>query len=103
RATNNMATIRDALQRFYDENGYYPCPADPTLANTASAFGAAQASGTGDCDASNKNLFYKSTHSVVMGVVPVRSLGLADTMMYDAWGSRMFYAVDEAFTQQVSG
>ncbi len=78
----------------------YPCPASmaevyaPTPPAT-STFGFSVA----DCDSLAPAGLTLLPHDVViMGMVPVKTLGLPDTDAFDVWNNRIVYAVDRAMT-----
>ncbi|HPT50466.1 MAG TPA: type II secretion system protein [Accumulibacter sp.] len=78
-----LAEIREALLGFVIANGYFPCPALPTTANTAAGAGIAPAPLAGGC-------------AVTYGVLPWVTLGVDET---DAWGRRYTYVVTQTFTR----
>lgn len=92
-----MEIIMQALQRYRDINGHYPCPANGTIAITSSSFGDGGQSGSAAC--SNHNF---SHAGITIGVVPTRDLGLPNNAMFDGWNNRIMYIVTEAATQDKS-
>lgn len=96
-AQARLNAIDDALARYYRTHGTLPCPAALTLPEDQPAFGRA----TSACDSAAapgtaRALPASGTEgrdNVASGAVPVRSLGLPDTFMYDPWGNRIHYAL----------
>lgn len=93
--TAKLDAIENALLSYRIVNGRIPCPARPTIATTAATFGMEAGVG-GDCN--NGAADIRVSGNVNEGVVPVRTLQLPDDFMFDAWGRRMLYAVDERYT-----
>jgi hypothetical protein len=86
-----LDAIERALSGYYIENdGRLPCPAIASSALGNVALGAEYTSSnvcaTTTGIVSSGNIFY--------GIVPVRSLNLPDTYLFDGWGNRIGYAVD---------
>ncbi|MEZ5690779.1 MAG: type II secretion system protein [Rickettsiales bacterium] len=110
--TRKMTAIEDALAAFVKKNKALPCPADATYLVTNQYFGVeGGTTGAGSCVNGatydgNGNRTADTTPptanfisgNVVGGVVPVRSLGLADEYAFDPWGGRFSYHVDRRFT-----
>jgi type II secretory pathway pseudopilin PulG len=87
----NLDVIEKAIQVFYRQNGYIPCPADPTLAISNASFGLSTScsgatGGTTDVGAA-------TVDQVRMGSVPTRTLSISDKYMFDAWNNRIKYVV----------
>jgi len=74
--------VQKSLWAFAAQNYRLPCPADGTLPNTSQFFGLEQPQNGGTCTVTGAN-----------AVVPWRTLGLTQTMVQDAWGSLLGYAV----------
>ncbi|MFO1243087.1 MAG: type II secretion system protein [Rickettsiales bacterium] len=97
--------IDDAIKRYYVRNGYLPCPASATTAESSASFGAstdctiAAPAGTTDVTPATGT----STDALRKGVVPFRELGLSPRYMYDAWNNRINYTVIKALTVDRSG
>jgi prepilin-type N-terminal cleavage/methylation domain-containing protein len=84
--------IDDRIKVYYARYGKIPCPAIATAEEGTSAYGMAIdcSSGVEDYPAYTvKNV--DDVNQVVFGNVPVRTLGLPESMMYDEWGSRIMY------------
>lgn len=90
-----MDKIEDAIQKFRRMNNRLPCPADGTILITDADFGI-EASNAGICTGTPAANF--SATDVAGGVVPVRSLGIADDLAFDPWGGRFTYIVDKDAT-----
>jgi prepilin-type N-terminal cleavage/methylation domain-containing protein len=91
-----MSMIADALDVYLTTNQRLPCPADGSLAVSHASFGVAgtatASSATVGCAGSNFN-----SAGVYSGVVPTKTLLLADDTMIDGWGRRIDYVVDFNF------
>jgi len=83
----NMARVEAALVNYVRQNGELPCPARPEDYDpqTSSPMGVAPASCSGN--ASNAD-----------GIVPFRTLGLAQGTAYDGFGRLFTYHVDQDYT-----
>lgn len=106
-----MDTIEKALGAFVKKNNRIPCPADGTYLVTNTYFGKEGGTvGAGNCgngatyngesrtaDTTPPTANFLITY-VAGGVVPVRTLGLADEYAFDPWGGRFTFAVDNRFT-----
>jgi type II secretory pathway pseudopilin PulG len=83
--------LEDALLNYYQQFGHLPCPASATEAENTATFGratdcaAAAPAGTTDAGA--------GSDAVRTGIVPTRSLSIADSAMFDPWGNRISYTV----------
>jgi len=107
--------IEESLSGFLAINYRLPCPADGTLASTNANFGTettpSNAGGNINgtrCASANFNdesvpgSVDVPTGNVYAGVVPVRTLQLPDDFMYDGWGKRVTYIVDNKFANSES-
>lgn len=124
-ATTNASldAVETALINFQNEYGRLPCPADITQAENVAAFGTeVDTLGDGNCtgynyinatdpdgpagncgvtcDPGDPDANYDSTtlNQVVEGAVPTKALRISDRYAYDAWGNKLFYAVDKRMT-----
>lgn len=88
--------VKEALERYVDVNGNYPCAAPRTLGPTDTNFGRAIASGPPGprCNSAPNNGTSRNG-GVRIGAVPVRDLNLPDEFIADAWGHKFTYAVTE--------
>lgn len=82
-----LDALEAALWGYRATNNRLPCPADATDGVNAANFGLERVTGA-DCTAG-----YNLTADISWGVVPVKTLGLPDDAMLDAWGQRITYAV----------
>ncbi len=89
-----MATVDQTLQKFYEAEGRFPCPAavngsaagnDYDAEECGGRFGVLNVAGTG-------------TGRVLIGKVPAATLGLSSDYMRDIYGSYLTYAVTQAAT-----
>lgn len=96
---DNMAAAKTALRAFVAMNGYYPCPASRAAARGMQGFGKAPEScATIDPDGSVTTAQGRDKLPVKIGILPFRSLGLADDQAVDGWGNVLQYAVTESLT-----
>ena len=89
---NKLDAIEAALMAYRTAYNRIPCPADATLATGNANYGVEAAnmgSCTGGTPAANLS---DSTHLVVEGAVPVKSLHVPEEFMYDGWGRKFEYA-----------
>ena len=123
--TNNVALAQQALTTFYQMNGRLPCPAArnapldsanslgfvfgqevsgaSACKDNGAGAGGAQA-GDGTVSVAGRVLPGGSNNWMVrIGALPVRSLGLPDSVAYDAWGHLMNYAVTELYASTTIG
>lgn len=93
-----MNAINEALQIYATANNRLPCAASRTIAVTAAAnYGREVAACTG-AQAGTVTRPGANGGNVRIGFVPTRTLNLPDETGYDAWGSRIMYAVSENLT-----
>ena len=89
--TEKLDDLEEALLNYYQQIGHLPCPASASEPENTSSFGratdcaAAAPAGTTDAGA--------GTDAVRTGIVPTRSLAIADSAMFDPWGNRISYTV----------
>lgn len=90
-----LSEIEESLKRYYVKNGYIPCPASRTLAESSASFGtstdcaAAATAGVADIPAVSA----QPEDEIRIGMVPFRELGLSPRYAYDAWNNRIGYIV----------
>jgi len=91
---NKLLLIDTALVSYLNINHRLPCPADGTVATTATNFGVESNNGASPpvCNANFSN------GNIWGGVVPVATLQLPNSFMFDGWGNRIDYIVDSRFT-----
>ncbi|MDE2336316.1 MAG: hypothetical protein KGL10_03300 [Alphaproteobacteria bacterium] len=97
-----VANAQAALTAFYQQNGYYPCPAPRNVAVDHAGFGASV-----DCSqpavppgtvSAQGRVINGTPWKVRIGTLPVRTLGLPDKAVMDGWGHLLTYAVTENYT-----
>jgi prepilin-type N-terminal cleavage/methylation domain-containing protein len=95
---DKLVVIDEVLQAYLEANQFLPCPAPlSTVASNEAEFGRSQttagvcASVTGTPGA--QGVFEPAGSGVVIGMVPVKTLGISETYAYDAWNQRLVYAV----------
>lgn len=90
-----MEFIMTAIDNFVRENGYLPCPADPTRPFSDTEFGFEDDnSGDADCDDAI-NLEETTADNIYTGTVPVNTLNINPKYVMDGWNRRITYVVDE--------
>ena len=87
-----LETIKEAMAIFIQINRYLPCPAPRNVQADAATFGSEQ-----DCRA-GVPAGTVTSNGTNIGVVPVRTLGLPDDFIADAWGYRFTYAASIPLT-----
>ncbi|NET71558.1 MAG: type II secretion system protein [Sphaerospermopsis sp. SIO1G2] len=93
-----LAEIEEAIRRFVRLENRLPCPADPQAAENSGDFGVED-----DCSAAAPTagaiieMNNGSTDETWAGVLPVRTLGLPDRYMTDAWSHRLTYITPRRF------
>lgn len=94
----SLDEIEKAIQLFHNKNNRIPCPASPSQAENTANFGVED-----NCSNAAPTLsgIVELNDGVAdeqwMGVLPTRTLGLPDRMMYDKWGNRLVYGVQKNF------
>lgn len=101
--------IQDAILAFTTKNGRLPCPANRNAAFPDSDFGietdcqASQSfecpiiSGTSERECADSG---SGSNEIRTGVLPVRTLGLPDEYMFDAWDNRFTYSAIKDITEK---
>jgi len=104
-----MIKIMETIDKYYEKNGYIPCPSDGTDALTNTGFGRGLGTGLGEDgvteSCTDNDLIEEedgAAQGVVMGVVPIRELGLPVGMMFDGWRNKITYVVDERMTHNTT-
>ena len=82
-----LKLIDEAITKFYISNGYLPCPAPHTTAIGAAGFGISVTPCTGAVAGTD------DVGTIKIGTVPVRTLNLPDSFMFDQWGNRIRYGM----------
>lgn len=89
--------IEDALGAYLVLNGRLPCPARGNMQTTDSTFGVEWRNGSNDdC---HGDMEPSGATEIFVGVVPVITLNLPDEFMFDGWGRRITYIVDDNFAK----
>lgn len=93
-----IEAVIEALEHYQDLNGHFPCPASRSDVVGAAAFG--KEANSGDCTytaAPSGTLRVETAVSsgiwVLIGVLPVKDLGLSSDMIRDGYNNRFSYAV----------
>ncbi len=94
-----MDEVEKALAAFVAANGRLPCPATVNTATTAANFGEENRNAaTGACNIAP--VPGTGGRNVIVGGLPVRTLGLRNRYAADEYGHRYTYAVTAAMTNQ---
>lgn len=88
-----MDVIQKATDQFAQAYHRIPCPADSTLAVNHINFGKELLNGINCGHDVGQN-----SDNIVAGAVPTRALLLSDNYMFDGWGRRILYVIDQRFT-----
>lgn len=88
-----LAGVETALALFVSQNQRLPCPADGQLAGTDANAGLEQSAVGPPRTCAVAGTANSQRH----GVVPWRTLGLAEQDVTDGWGNRLTYRVDADF------
>lgn len=91
---NQMDEIDKAISAYVAINERLPCPAAPSLSAGAIDFGAEHRTGNSCATTSGVT----ESNNVVIGMLPVRTLGLRDRYVADEYGNRYTYAVTRSHT-----
>ena len=94
-----LTRIQQALDSFYNQNGYLPCPAprNANFSDVGTQIGLAQ-----DCTGSVPSGIteYDAPEGYVwIGAIPTRTLNLPDDFMFDPWNHRIEYGVVKGLAQ----
>jgi prepilin-type N-terminal cleavage/methylation domain-containing protein len=94
-----LTRIQQALDSFYNQNGYLPCPAplNANFSDVGTQIGIAQ-----DCTAAVPSGIteYDAPEGYVwIGAIPTRTLNLPDDFMFDPWNHRIEYGVVKGLAQ----
>lgn len=100
-----MDYIQDSLQFYMYRNGSYPCPAAFDAGLDTANFGLSVAADCSDGTAGNVGTSTfraagRDGRMVRTGTVPVRTLGIPDDYMFDAYGKRLIFSVTEIYAVQ---
>lgn len=99
---DRIAEVYKALGNFLLVNGRLPCPASLLLTKSSSSYGS-EAGTAGTCAASGTGTYSSSTStSLIIGMVPIRSLGLPNEMGEDGFENKLVYVVDKGFTSSTT-
>lgn len=110
----NLSIVKDALQKYATNTGWYPAPASPGLNSTNVNFGvqtplalaalpACAGNDTVACKTAcianaGSNCVAKANPPVLIGDVPFATLGLPKQYILDGWGRKFTYAVSSDLT-----
>lgn len=90
---NKMKVIEDALAAYAVSNNRIPCPAAASQSTTNPPYGFERFSGNGG----SIPVRCGTTAADWVGILPYRTLGLDETMVYDGWGRPFTYAISPSF------
>lgn len=93
--------IENAIDAYLVKNGRLPCAANGSYVETNAAFAFEgfpnESSGSGACSVASF-----SAGNIYSGIVPTKTLQLADEFMLDGWGRRISYVVDARFANNIT-
>ena len=84
--------IEKAITAFVALNKRLPCPANASLALNDDSLGI-ESINSNECDATN----LEGNTDYSMGTIPVKALSIPTEFMFDGWGRRFTYVVDNDF------
>ena len=96
-AHSNVDAISTAIETFYQERGYYPCPAIGSRSSSDSDYGDA----VGSCNTNTCPSGLSCSNDIVIGTVPFSTLGIH--IKEDPWNNKFTYAVDKRLTDRDDG
>ena len=107
---DKLNLIEESLKSYVKTNGHLPCPSSGSLPNNHAKFGVGvsqydpldntvipSCNGTDESVSITRNGATIPAETFSRGMIPIRSLGLADDVAYDGWGRRITYMVDNRF------
>ena len=97
---NKIAFIQEALMAYRTQNDRIPCPTDGAVLPTDADYGI-EGANPGSCIGGIPSAnFSNLTGNVYMssGAVPFKTLNLPEEFMYDGWGNKLTYTVNNSFT-----
>jgi prepilin-type N-terminal cleavage/methylation domain-containing protein len=94
---NKLDMIEQALMAYRLTYNRLPCPGDATLTPGNANYGVEGAT-PGACTGGTPAANHGPYKSVVEGAVPFKALSLPEEFMYDGWGRKFAYVVDERVT-----
>jgi prepilin-type N-terminal cleavage/methylation domain-containing protein len=96
---DKIELIKKALKVYFLENEFLPCPAGLKLTENDADFG--QSSKSTACDINNDTGVY-SNDTLFYGAVPFRDLEIYPDLIYDAWGNKFAYIIDNRFAKDAA-
>jgi prepilin-type N-terminal cleavage/methylation domain-containing protein len=101
-----MAIIEAALTQFVLQNNRLPCPAMGSISTSNTNFGIETCNGADDLSvlvAPTPTSYSSNTAAwVIGGTVPINTLKLPKSYMFDGWNNRYTYAVSKPLAANVS-
>lgn len=100
--TKNTDIIQAAIDNYVNLEGRYPCPMPIDIAITDPNFGKeSRGVAAGTCDTTPVGIVTvagRAPLTVVIGGLPVRTLGLPDKLIVDGYNKRYTYAITQELT-----
>lgn len=98
---SRLQTIQSAIDSFYAQNGYIPCPS--SLSANYGAASPPYIGISGACTGTAPSGINSINSGVLwVGGVPTQTLNIPDLLMYDPWDNRIEYAVVTSLAQSKS-
>ena len=97
--TDSVLTItRASILKYYEKNGVYPTPANPSIAQGAGGFGLQRPGPWPACDVASTTVCQTpntgfGTGVVLIGDIPFATLGIPYKTVLDGYGKKLKYAV----------
>jgi hypothetical protein len=97
----NFYTIAQSLENFYSLNGYYPCPADPTLGPDDANYGQPNIVGGGVVPTGGADCIVPTSADgiAIEGALPFKALKITAKEALDGWSNKITYAVTTSQTR----
>ena len=95
----NFNTIEESINSYVVNQGRYPLPAGINLPPTDPNYGLEASGAIDDCTAwptTNGICSTGGANPVLIGMVPLKELGINDDFAHDFWGNRILYAVTQS-------
>ncbi len=95
---SNLTTAYEKIGEFLEKNSRLPCPSPLLTSMDSGANFGLEARSSNSCNG-NGILRSNIKSSIVYGGIPVRTLGISDSIASDGYGNKLVYVVDERLTR----
>ncbi len=100
-----LEAIKTALENYRAQYGKYPCPSPANIASSNASYGVAATDCFTTCPSGitcNNSTVNNTLIDIAQGSVPFKTLGIVQELTVDSWGTKITYAVDSRFTQDMN-